>query len=150
MGCRVKLSHLPPRLATGVFMVNSGWSKLGASRETAEGLHLIAAGTYPSVRKLDPERFTRLLAIGELTLGAALLVPIVPTGLAGAALTGFSTGLLGLYLNTPGMRQEGSLRPTQQGTPLAKDIWLLGIGAGFIVDDITTRAAALCRRKHRQ
>lgn len=148
MGCPVKLSHLPPRLATGAFMVNSGWSKLGADRETAVGLHAMAAGTYPSVRKLDPERFTRLLAVGEMALGAALLIPIVPTGLAGAALTGFSASLLGLYLHTPGMRQEGSLRPTQQGTPIAKDVWLLGIGTGFVIDDITTRARALCRRKH--
>lgn len=135
----VKLSHLPARLAVGAFMLNSGWSKLGADRPTAEGLHTMAAGTYPSVRQLDPERFARLLAASELALGAALVVPIVPTGLAGAGLTGFSAGLLGLYLNTPGMRQEGSLRPTQQGTALAKDIWLLGIGVSFVLDDVTSR-----------
>jgi hypothetical protein len=150
MGCSVKLRHLPSRLATGAFMVNSGWSKLSVDRETAEGLHAMATGTYPSLRNLDPERFTRLLAVSELALGAALLLPVVPTGLAGAALTGFSAGFLGLYLNTPGMRQAGSIRPTQQGTPLAKDVWLLGIGAGFVLDEITTRASALChRRKHR-
>lgn len=149
MGRRVKLSHLPPRLAAGAFMVNSGWTKLGANHEAAEGLHAMAAGTYPSVRQLDPERFTRLLAVGELTVGAALLAPVVPTGLAGAALTGFSAGLLGLYLNTPGMRREGSLRPTQQGTPLAKDVWLLGMGVGLVIDDIAARATARCRRKRR-
>lgn len=142
----VKLSHLPTRLATGAFMLNSGWSKLGADRPTAERLHAMAAGTYPSVRQLDPERFTRLLAAGELALGAALVVPIVPTGLAGAGLTGFSAGLLGLYLNTPGMHEEGSLRPTQQGTPLAKDIWLLGIGVGFVLDDVTSRIRRMFAR----
>jgi hypothetical protein len=56
---------------------------------------------------------------------------------AGAALTTFAAGLLGLYLRTPGMRQEGSLRPTQDGTALAKDVWMLGIGLGFIVDAVT-------------
>lgn len=148
MGSAVKLSHLPPRLATGAFMVNSGWSKLGADRETAEGLHAMAVGTYPSLRKLDPERFTRLLAVGEMTLGAALLVPVVPTGLAGAGLTGFSAAMLGLYLHTPGMRHEGSLRPTQQGMPIAKDVWLLGIGVGFVIDDVTSRICALFGRRH--
>ncbi len=53
---------------------------------------------------------------------------------AGAALTGFSGALLGLYLRTPGMRQ--GLRPTQQGTAIAKDVWLLGIGAGLVLDDL--------------
>jgi hypothetical protein len=35
------------------------------------------------------------------------------------------------------MREEGSLRPTQQGVPLAKDVWMLGIGATLIVDALT-------------
>lgn len=149
MGYQVKLRHLPPRLAVGAFMANSGWSKLSADRETAEGLHAMAAGTYPILRKLDPERFIKLLAVGEMALGAALIVPVVPTGLAGAGLTGFSAGLIGLYLHTPGMRQEGSLRPTHQGTPLAKDVWLLGIGVGFVIDDITSRVGGLFCRKRR-
>jgi hypothetical protein len=67
--------------------------------------------------KLDAQTFTRLLGAGEIALGASLLLPIVPTALAGLGLAGFSTGLLGLYLRIPGMRQDGSLRPTAQGTP---------------------------------
>ena len=39
------------------------------------------------------------------------------------------------------MRQEGSLRPTRQGIPLAKDVWLLGIGASLILSDVVDRAA---------
>jgi hypothetical protein len=39
------------------------------------------------------------------------------------------------------MRHESSLRPTQQGTPLAKDIWLAGIGLGLLADALTDRAA---------
>ncbi|GAB3174157.1 hypothetical protein [Streptomyces incanus] len=44
-----------------------------------------------------------------------------------------------MYPRTPGTREEGSLRPTQQGTALAKDVWLIGIGIGigigFVVDE---------------
>ncbi|MFD7834308.1 hypothetical protein [Streptomyces sp. NPDC059761] len=52
------------------------------------------------------------------------------------ALTVFTVGTLGLYLRTPGMRQEGSLRPTEQGIALAKDIWLLGIGVSLIAEGV--------------
>jgi hypothetical protein len=61
---------------------------------------------------------------------------------AGALLTGFSGGLLGLYIKIPGMRQEGSLRPTRQGIPLAKDSWLLGIGVSLLLSDLTDRVSS--------
>jgi hypothetical protein len=35
-----------------------------------------------------------------------------------------------------GQREEGSLRPTQQGIPLSKDIWLAGIGASLHIDGL--------------
>ncbi|MGY4933810.1 hypothetical protein ACWD7T_22375, partial [Streptomyces sp. 900116325] len=81
---------------------------------------------------LDAQRFTRLLAWSEIAVGGTLLAPFVPTRLAGVALTGFSAGLIGLYLRVPGMRESGSLRPTQAGIPLAKDFWMLGMGIGFL------------------
>jgi hypothetical protein len=68
-----------------------------------------------------------------------VLLPFVPAGVAGAALTVFSAGLIGLYLRTPGMRREGSLRPTEQGIPLAKDVWLAAIGASLTIDDLVNR-----------
>lgn len=34
------------------------------------------------------------------------------------------------------MRQEGSLRPTEQGTALAKDVWMLGIGLSLIAEGV--------------
>ncbi len=40
---------------------------------------------------------------------------------------------------TPGMRKEGSLFPTQEGIPLAKDAWMMGIGLGLVIDDLTDR-----------
>jgi hypothetical protein len=91
------------------------------------------------VNKLKPADFTRLLAVGEITLGAALLLPVVPAAVAGAGLAAFSGGLLSLYARTPGMRKQGSLFPTQQGIPLAKDAWMMGIGLALVIDDLTDR-----------
>jgi hypothetical protein len=107
-----KLSHLPPRLITGAYIVNTGVSKLVADEETAKRLHGMATAAYPFLGKLDAQTFSRLLGAGELTLGASLLLPIVSPALAGLGLASFSAGLLGLYLRIPGMRQNGSLRPT--------------------------------------
>jgi hypothetical protein len=126
---------VPPRLATGAFILNSGLGKLKADAETAQGVHGMACVAYPFLKKIDPERFTRLLAWSEIAVGGTLLAPFVPTRLAGLALTGFSGGLVGLYLRVPGMRKPGSLRPTENGIPLAKDFWMLGIGLGFLGAD---------------
>jgi hypothetical protein len=137
MSLPVKPWHIPPRLATGVFILNSGLSKRNADEATAAMVHGMAAGTYPFLRRIPPGQFVRLLSASEIALGAALLLPVVPTALAGAGLTAFAAGLVGLYLRTPGMREEGSLRPTQQGTALAKDVWMLGIGLGFVIEGLT-------------
>ena len=113
MDPRVKAWHLPPRLITGAYFLNSGLSKRGADDATAGQLHGFAAGTYPVLGKLDAKRFTGLLSTAEIAIGTALVLPVVPAWLAGAGLTAFALGTLGLYLRTPGMREEGSLRPTQ-------------------------------------
>jgi hypothetical protein len=112
MDLRVKAWHLPPRLITGTYFINSGLAKRGADDATAGQLHGFAAGTYPVLGKLDAKRFTGLLSTAEIAIGAALVLPMVPAWLAGAGLTAFALGTLGLYLRTPGMREEGSLRPT--------------------------------------
>ncbi|MFJ1811336.1 MULTISPECIES: hypothetical protein [unclassified Streptomyces] len=128
---------MPLRLTVGTFILNSGLSKRGANQATAEGLHQFATTTYPFLGKLDAQQFTRLLATGEIAIAAALLLPVVPAAVAGAALTAFSAGTVGLYLRTPGMRREGGLRPTEQGIPLAKDVWMLGIGISLIIEGVT-------------
>ncbi|GGT02908.1 hypothetical protein GCM10010156_71070 [Planobispora rosea] len=133
-----RLHQFPPRLAAGALILNSGLTKASVDKETAAQLHGMAAGTYPFLKDMEPEEFVRLLSRAEIALGVALVVPLVPSAVAGAALTAFAGGLLGLYLKTPGMREEGGLRPTHQGMALAKDVWLLGIGAGLV-------AEALCR-----
>ena len=139
MRISVKARHLPPRMATGAFILNSGIGKLRADEAAAAQMHGFAAGTYPFLKKLKPTDFVRLLAATEITLGTALLIPVVPAALAGAGLAAFSSGLLGLYVRTPGMRKAGTPLPTEQGTALAKDIFMAGIGLGLVIDDLTDR-----------
>jgi hypothetical protein len=137
MGLRFKAHHLPQRLATGAFILNSGLNKWNADEETAARLHGFAAGTYPFLGTMKDKDFVRLLSAAEIALGSALLLPFVPSALAGAGLAAFSGGLLGLYAKTPGMRKDGTPFPTQQGTALAKDVWMMGIGLGLVIDDLT-------------
>jgi hypothetical protein len=136
----LKGRHIPGRIAAGAFILNSGIEKSRGDEQTAAALHGMATGTYPFLGKLTAPQFLKALSTSEIVLGAALLLPFVPTLAAGAGLAAFSGGLLGLYLRTPGMRQDGSLRPTQQGVPIAKDVWMLGIAAGFIIDEIVSAA----------
>src|SRR5450755_2397281 len=135
-----KASHLPPRIAAGAFILNSGLGKWSADEETAARLHGMAVGTYPFLAKLKPKDFAKLLSVTEIALGSALLLPVVPGALAGAGLVAFSSGLLGMYARTPGMRKEDGWRPSQQGIPLAKDVWMLGIGLGLVIDALTERS----------
>jgi hypothetical protein len=139
VGLPVKFADIAPRVATGAFILNSGLGKRNVGPEHAAGLHGMAAGAYPFLGKMEPQQFARILSAGEIALGAALLAPVVPTALAGLGLTAFAGGLVGLYLKTPGMRKEGSLAPTQEGTGIAKDVWMLGIGLGFVADAIANR-----------
>ena len=136
----MKLAHLPLRVATGAYILNSGLSKQNLEGQAAAGVHGMAAGAMPALKKVPPDQFARLLSTGEIALGAALLIPFVPSALVGAALVGFSVGLVQLYLKTPGMRQSGSLRPTQEGIGLAKDVWLLGAGMTLVLDGWPKRA----------
>jgi uncharacterized membrane protein YphA (DoxX/SURF4 family) len=138
------IRQLPLRLSLGVFFLNSGVSKLSADEEKAASLHGFAAGTYPFLSAIESGIFVKALAVGELALGTALIVPLVPGLLAGAGLTTFALGTVGLYLNTPGMREEGGIRPTEQGIPLAKDFWMVGAGLTMMIDDLIERAQGRC------
>jgi hypothetical protein len=128
------LRRAPGRIAAGGFILNSGLTKLKADEATATAVHGMAVGTYPFLGKVDAKTFTRALALSEVALGGALLLPIVPPAVAGAGLAAFSGGLLGLYWRTPGMHPDGDPRPTQQGIPVAKDIWMAGIALGLLAD----------------
>jgi hypothetical protein len=135
----MKLTHVPLRVTTGAFILNSGLGKRSLEGEAAAGVHAMAVGAIPQLGQLDPTRFARLLSRSEIALGAALLTPFVPSLLAGLGLAAFGAGLVQLYLKTPGMREPGSLKPTQQGIGLAKDVWLVGAGLTLALDDLTHR-----------
>ncbi|EWT04281.1 membrane protein [Intrasporangium chromatireducens Q5-1] len=135
----MRLRSIPLRLATGAYIFQSGWSKREADEGTAAALHGMAANAYPSLKSLSPKDFIRMLSMGEMAVGTALLTPFVPRSLAGLALTGFGGSLLGLYAKTPGLRQPGSILPSQEGTPIAKDVWLVGAGLSLLIDALTDR-----------
>jgi hypothetical protein len=147
MGLPITLSEIAPRISAGAPILNSGLGKRGVDAEAAAGMQGFAAGTYPFLKSVPPQQFAKGLATAEIALGALLLTPFVPTAVAGAALTAFSGGLLGLYLNTPGMRKPGSLAPTEQGLSIAKDIWLLGIGIGLFTRGLMERKPRVTVKK---
>ncbi|MHB8220436.1 MAG: hypothetical protein ACYDHU_08975 [Acidimicrobiales bacterium] len=148
---RTRIANLPGRITAGAFILNAGVGKLRADAETAGRVHGMAAGTYPALEGMDAERFVKLLGVSEVALGGALLLPVVGDGVAGSALVAFAGGLLGLYVKTPGLRVEGSVRPSQQGTAIAKDVWLLGIGCSLVADSLhhslLRRGRARARRR---
>lgn len=141
---RTKVRHLPGRLAAGGFILNEGMEKLDADDDTVKRLHGFASQVYPFVGEMDPPTFVRSLAATELAVGSALVLPMVPSWLAGIGLAGFAGGLVNLYLKTPGLHRERSIRPTSDGRALAKDIWMLGIAAMLVLD----RESWFRRRRH--
>ncbi|QAY59518.1 DoxX family protein [Microbacterium protaetiae] len=135
MGSRsgVRLRDIPTRLATGAYILHSGITKLKAGPEQVAGVYGGATGAFPALKRIPPQRFVRMLAIGEITVGSLLLVPFIPTWVAAAALTVFSSGLVGMYLRTPALRKPGSIWPSQAGTAISKDSWMLAIGLGMLI-----------------
>ena len=129
----INAASFTARLFPGLILLNSGLGKRKLDAESAAGLQGFASTGIPAVTKLDPKTFGKMLSAGEIATGAALLAPVVPNRLAGAALTAFGAGFMSMYLRAPGQRQEGSLAPTQDGMSLAKDSWLLGIGAALLL-----------------
>ncbi|OYN96174.1 DoxX protein [Propionibacteriaceae bacterium ES.041] len=141
----MNLTQLPLRATTGAFILNSGLTKLQGDEATAQGIHGMASTAYPAFKDMDPKQFLKLLGAGETALGALLLAPPVSGTVAGLGLLGFGAGLMGLYFKVPGMRQEDGIRPTQQGTAIAKDSWLVGAGATLVLQSLATK-----RRKARK
>ncbi len=92
----------------------------------------MAAGAFPFLKSIPPERFLRVLAAGEVLTGALLLSPFVPDAVAGAVLTGFSGSLLAMYARTPALHKPGSPWPSPAGIAVSKDVWMLGIGLGLL------------------
>lgn len=139
MALPIAARHIPARLAAGAYIMNSGLDKWNVDEEHAKGLHGMASGAFPFLNAVAPTRFNRMLAVGEIAIGAALLAPFVPTAVAGAALTAFSAGLVTMYLRTPFLRRPGSIRPSEAGIGVSKDIWLVGIGTSLLIDAAGSR-----------
>ncbi|MET8367269.1 hypothetical protein ABZU53_27290 [Micromonospora sp. NPDC005194] len=133
----MKFAHLPLRVTIGAYILNSGLGKRNLEGEAAQAMHGMAVAAMPQLGQLEPPRFAKLLSYSEIALGAALLAPFVPAPLVGLGLTAFGAGLVQLYLKTPGMREPGSIRPTQQGVGLAKDVWLVGAGLTLVLEGLT-------------
>ena len=138
----MRLSHLPLRLTTGAFILNSGWSKRNLDEDSAAGLQGMAARVAPQVSKIEPAQFGKLVGYAEMALGAALLAPFVSSRLAGVGLGIFSGSLFTMYLRAPGMTMPDGIRPSQQGTVLAKDIWMVGIAVALILDPKRKKAVS--------
>ena len=136
MRLSMKARTAPGRVATGAYILHSGLEKWNGGDERATGVHRTAAAAFPFLKAVPPRRFLRLLAAAEIATGTALLAPVVPAALAGAALTGFSGSLLAMYGRTPALRKPGSIWPSQAGTGVSKDVWMLGIGLGLIAGDL--------------
>ena len=128
---RGKARNLPGRVTTGAYILHSGLEKWKGDEARAKGVHGMAANAFPVLKDIPPEKFLRMLSVGEIAVGAVLLAPVVPDALAGAALTGFSGALLAMYARTPALRKPGSIWPSQAGTAVSKDVWMLGIGLGL-------------------
>lgn len=135
----LKARDLPGRVAAGGYILHTGLEKWHGDATRAEAVHRAAANAFPVLKSVPPDRFLRMLAAGEIAVGTALLAPVIPAALAGAALTGFSGALLAMYARTPALRKPGSIWPSQAGTAVSKDVWMLGIGLGLIAGDLADR-----------
>jgi uncharacterized membrane protein YphA (DoxX/SURF4 family) len=135
----LRAREIPGRLATGAYILHAGLEKWKGDEARAEGVHKAAANAFPFLKDVPPTQFLKLLAGSEIVIGSALLSPFVPTALAGAGLTGFSGALLAMYARTPAMRKPGSIWPSQAGTGVSKDVWMLGIGLGLLTDALIDR-----------
>lgn len=133
------LSSAALRILPGAFVLNSGISKIGMPAEASAGAQQFAASAVPALRKLPAAKFGTILGWAETGVGATLLAPFVPNVVAGAALTTFSAGLLALYFSDPDNRQDDGIRPSEQGTALAKDSWLLAIGVALLASSLDSR-----------
>lgn len=142
----MNVAQIPARLAAGAYILNSGLGKKDIPDAVAAQLQSAGAVGLPQLKKLTPQQFRTFLTATEIGVGAALLAPFVPGWLAGAALMAFSGGLLNMYLKTPGMTVEGGIRPTQEGVPLAKDVFMLGIGGSLVLDSLGSRARKKARK----
>ncbi|HZN15975.1 MAG TPA: hypothetical protein VFB78_17035 [Acidimicrobiales bacterium] len=124
----------PVRITFGLFFLHTALAKRELDEKGAKGLHRFASAAYPQLKRVEPATFVRGMTIAESTIAASLLVPVVPATVGAAGLTAFGVGLVGTYARVPGLRREGSVRPTEIGLSLAKDTWMVAAGSAALID----------------
>lgn len=129
------LKSVALRLIPGAYIANSGYSKLNMPAEASAGMQQMAATGVPALAKLPSDRFGHYVGLLELGVGGALLTPFVSNRLAGLGLTAFSAGLLSMYFGDEDNTEADGIRPSAQGTSLAKDSFLLAIGLALIAPE---------------
>ena len=133
----------PLRLVTGAYILQRGLAKYDLSDQDARSLHDLAkAADIPGMDDLEPGELADLVSVAETALGGLLLAPFVPRRIAGLALLVFGGVKLHVYWHAPGLRQEGSYLPTDEGLVYAKDVLLCAIGLSLCL--------ATSRKKERQ
>lgn len=146
----MSLAQIPLRLTAGAFVLNSGLGKRNLPDEAAEGMRDMAANGIPALADLSPAQFRTFITVSEVGIGGMLLAPFVPGWLAGSALSAFSAGLLSMYARTPGMTQDDGVRPTEDGTAVAKDVIMAGSGLGIMLDDLVNSSGRKRKRASRR
>jgi hypothetical protein len=130
MGISAKARRAPLRLTTGAYVLNTGIATFGVDDDASARLQSTVATYVPQANRLDPRTFSKVVAAGEVTLGTALLLPIVPTAAAGLALTAFGGSLLATRWRTP----------DATSAPAVTDAWLTGSGASLLLDALVSPA----------
>lgn len=130
-----KISNAILRSVSGAFILNSGIGKIGMPAEYSAGIQQAAASGIPLMAKLPSDKFGSYLGYAETAIAGALLAPFVSNRIAGAGLTAFSAGLLSMYFANPENTEEDGIRPSSEGLSLAKDVFMLAIGAALMAED---------------
>ncbi len=139
MRITANVRRAPLRLTTGAFVLNSGVSTFNANEEKIQRLHASAVSVLPQVARLKPRTFAKALAAGEVTLGTALMLPIVPPAIAGLGLSAFAASLLAAR-QPASAQQAAAPGETSSAVPGATEAWMLGSGVSLVLDALTTPA----------
>jgi hypothetical protein len=126
------VANVALRALPGAFVLNSGINKLGMDEGTAGYLQAEAAKGIPALANMEPAQFAKLLTYGEIAVGATLLLPFVPNRIAGIALGAFSAGMMSVYFRDDSKTENDGIRPSGEGTALAKDSWLSAIAIALV------------------
>ena len=135
----MKLRNVPTRLATGAYILHAGWGKWHGNEEQAAGAQGMASGAFPMFNTMNATDFLKMLSVGEMAVGAALLAPVVPPRDRRGSVDRLR-GSAGDHV--PAHRQLAQARQHLADSArhrVSKDVWMLAIGLGLILDEIRSR-----------